>query len=121
MRLPKTPQRQAQHFLRRCFAYRSGDGADPCFCALASRAPEFFHRDQHVAHNVKRTNSTELIDMRLIDDRSSGAHRHRFDDEIVTVAVVALDGEEQIALLQRARINRNAVHALRYAPDDPRL
>jgi hypothetical protein len=46
--------------------------------------------------------------MRFVDDRGRRAFLKRHPHEVVTIARLALNGDKQIAGLERSRVDRNA-------------
>ena len=79
------------------------------FARVRRRAarPEPAHGLEHVRHDDQRARTGELGRPLLGDDSRRGALGQRVAHEIVAVARLALDGEEEVARLERARVDRD--------------
>ena len=104
---------QPRHVLGRCFSNRAGDRRDKGLRARARIRAEALQRGLRILDDEKRTGGREVARMRFVHD---GGRRALFEgrgNEIMSVARVAIDGEKQIAGLQRARIDGDAARLAR--------
>ena len=118
---PGVGQHLAQSLFGRGFADRSGHGDNTRATAIARRDSEAFHRFEHVAHDIKRAQSAQTIGMVFIDDGGCGAALKSLGDIVMAIAIVALDGEKQIAWLQGAGVNGNPIDTFRHGAGNARL
>ena len=113
MRLARARQNDAQQFLRRRLADGPGDGDDSRLGALARRPAEILERGQRVLRHVERTCARKAVGVRLVDQRRRGAGLERLADIVVTVGIISLQRNEEVAVLQRARVDGDAGDAAR--------
>ena len=89
-------------------ADRAGDGDDRRVRAPPRRDAEAPHRVEHVRRDEERAGAGKLRRAVLGHHRCRGTLGERVADEAVAVMDVALDGEEQVARLKRAGVDRDA-------------
>ena len=89
-------------------ADRAGDADDARARAIARRARQIAQAIQHVGDHQQWELLRKAVALRGGDDRKPGARLDRTRDEVVTVTVVALDGEEGFAGSNGARVDRDA-------------
>ena len=105
-------QHEAQRLLGAGLADRARHGDDPGVRAAARGDPKATQGVEHVGRDDKRPGAFELRRPLLRYDRRRRALRKRVAHEGVTVARLAGDGEEKVARLQRARVDRSAGRGL---------
>jgi hypothetical protein len=104
-------QRQAERLLGSGLAYRTGDANDARLRAGARCPGEIAQAVEHIRHHEQGRILGKAVAFGGGDDRKPGPRLDRSWDEVVAVAVVALDGEECLAGSNAAGIDRNPRHA----------
>ena len=105
MRLAVGGKREQQGFLGAGLADRAGDGDDFGARARARGAREIAQSFEHVGDDQQRRIGGKARAVVARDDGEPGAGFERGLDEVVAVAVVALDREEGVALAERAAVD----------------
>ena len=108
MRPAEALEGEPHRLLRPGLADRAGDRDDLRGRAPAGRGAEAAHGIEHVRHDEERAGPAELGGALFRDHRRRRALGQRAAHEAVAVMNVALDGEEELARLKRARIDRDA-------------
>ena len=121
MGLARARQGEAQRLLRARLSDGPRDRDDARLRSRARRAAKVFHGAQGVMHDIQRPQSLEIGGALLGNDSGRGALLEGLRDIVMAIAIVALDRHEQIARLQRARIDRNAIDPGGNATIDARL
>ena len=108
MRRALARQDEAQRLLGAGLADRAGDG-DDLRARPGARAggPRPRMASSTSGTTISGPLSDEVGRPRLGDDRRGRALGERVADEVMAVAGVALDGEEQVARLEGARVDRD--------------
>ncbi len=106
-------QHERQRFLGRGLADRAGDRDHLAVQSLPRRARQIAQAFQHVLDHQQPRIGCKRCALRRRDHRKSGAVLQRRLDEVMAVAAVARDREKGVARLQRAAVDRNAVHGAR--------
>ncbi len=101
-------QRQRQHLLRARLADAAGHADDLRLRARPRGAREIRHAGLRVADDEKRRFLGRLLPV-LCDHRGGGPFGERVADEAVPVAILAANGDEQVARLDVPAVDRNAV------------
>ena len=101
-------QDEPQRLLGPGLADRAGHRDDAGLQLGPARHAGPLHRLQHIGDDGAGAVAGECRRMRLVDHGEPGALLQRAGDEIMPVARLAADGEEGIARLQRARVDRDA-------------
>ena len=100
-------QHHPQHLLYARLADRTGHRDDARPCAGARGDAKALHRDQRVVGCKDGTQMRERGRPLALNDRRRRARLECARDKIVAVMRLAVDGDEQIAGLERAGIDRN--------------
>ena len=103
-------QHEAHRLLGAGLADGARDGDDLRARPGAGAGGEIAHGPEHVRHDDQRPAVHEVGRPRFGDDRRGGALGESVADEVMAVAGVALDGEEQVARLEGARVDRDPGH-----------
>ena len=101
-------EHRAQHLFGRCLANRTGHCDDLCVRARARSDAQSLHCLQGVLNHERRTESSELGRALARHDGRRGAGFKGASDMIVSVMRIAPDGEEQVAILKRPAVDRDA-------------
>src|SRR3954464_15284635 len=113
MGLALPAEHKPQRLLGRCLADRPGDGDDPGGRTRARGTGEIVQRPEHVRNNKQRRILRVCAGFLACHNRETGARLQRGLDELVAIAVLALDCEERLARLDRTGVDRKPAHALR--------
>ncbi len=105
MGLALSCEHQAQGILGPGLADRPGDGDDAGARARARRTSEIAQAGEHVGNQEERRIRRHGALFFLRDDGKGGAAFERGSDEIVAVAVLALNGEEGLSRLDAAAVD----------------
>ena len=108
MGLAVAPERQPQRLLGSGLADRAGDADDLCRRTRARRPREVAQSVEHLGHDQQRRIRGKAGALVRGHHRKGGTGRERGRDEIVAVAVVALDGEKRFSGRNRAGVDRDA-------------
>ena len=108
MRRAAGGQQRAQHLLGAGLADRAGDRDDLRLRARARGDAKPLHRLQSVVDREHRPKRGELAPRARATRRRRGAGFEGARDMVVAVVRIALDGEEEIAGLKRAGVDRDA-------------
>ncbi len=106
-------KREPQRLLGAGLTDRSGDADHFTLKARPRRSRERAQRGEHVRHDKQRRVARQLGPAACGHDGKSGLRSERRGDEIMTVAVVTLNGEECVARRQRAAVDRDSANRLR--------
>ena len=113
-------QDRAQGFLGSGLAHGARDRGDAAVRPRPRRQPERDHGVEHVRNGDEAALPFELSGAVERDHGCRRALRQCSGHEVMPIAGIALDGEEEIARLQGARVDGNAVDCLREAADAAR-
>ena len=120
MGLALAREHEAQRLLRAGLADRAGDGDDSGLQFGAACGARMLHRLQHIRHDGEGACAFKLPCMSLVDHGERRALVERSLDEVMAVAGLAGDGEEDVARLKRAGVDRGAGYDRRHGALGPR-
>jgi len=116
MRCAILGERQSQRVFGAGFPDRASDRDDLRLASHARRAGKLAQAREHVGHEEQRRILDEAAAPISRDDREPRAAIERRTHEVVAVAIVAGDGKEGFAALERAAVDRYAGDACRQRP-----
>src|SRR5262245_16455916 len=108
--LSAPPKRETQRLLRAGLADGAGDRDDLRPCTRARRVRQVTQTLEHVSDDEQRRVPGKVVAPVGCNDRKARTRLERGLNEVVAVAVVALDGEERFPGRNRACVDRDARH-----------
>ena len=122
MRPARARQQQPHCLLRARLADGAGNGDDPRLRARPCRPPEILHRGERIGYDEERAGKALAGGSKRLgpvarDHGGSSAFLQGLDHEVMSVARLTGDGEEQITRFQAARVDGDTLDARRQRTD----